>query len=122
MYAKIMTKMKISKKHPRYESLRIRELLASGVKKGITSVHGLLAHGRGEAFDYMIGEKTTAQAKNQIKKAAKMLKKAKHPVISVNGNSAALCARELVKLGKAVPAVLEVNIFHVSMARERKIK
>ena len=70
----------------------------------------------------MIGEKTTAQAKNQIKKAAKMLKKAKHPVISVNGNSAALCARELVKLGKAVPALLEVNIFHVSMARERKIK
>src|SRR3989338_232817 len=110
MYAKIMTKMKLSKKHPRHESLRIRELLAAGVKKGITSVHGLLAHGRGEAFDYMIGEKTTALARRQIKKAAKMLKKARYPVISVNGNSAALCAKELVELSKVVPAVLEVNI------------
>ena len=52
--------------------------------------------------------------KEQIKKAAKMLVKASYPVISVNGNAAALCADELVKLSKSIPAKLEVNIFHSS--------
>jgi len=48
----------IPKSHPRYESLRTRDLIAGGVEKGIASIHGLIAHGRGEAFDYLIGEKT----------------------------------------------------------------
>ncbi len=112
----------IPKSHPRYKSLKTRDVIVDGVKRGITSVHGLLAHGRGEAFDYMIGEKTTADAKRQIKKAAKLLLNAKNPVISVNGNVAALCAREIVKLSKAIPAKLEVNIFHKSKKRELKIK
>ena len=45
----------IPKSHPRYTSLKIREKIVDGVKKGITSQHGLIAHGRGEAFDYIIG-------------------------------------------------------------------
>tara|TARA_Y100000310_G_C20582448_1_gene763693 strand:- start:252 stop:887 length:636 start_codon:yes stop_codon:yes gene_type:complete len=111
----------VPKSHPRYRSLKIRDQIVAGVKKGITSEHGLLAHGRGEAFDYMIGEKTTRNAKQQIKKAAKLLKKAKHPVISVNGNTAALVPKELVQLSKSIPAKLEVNIFHPSKAREKAI-
>ncbi|MBU90738.1 hypothetical protein CMO94_04300, partial [Candidatus Woesearchaeota archaeon] len=78
--------MSISKTHPRYISLKTREKIADGVKKGITSIHGLIAHGRGEAFDYLIGEKTIEAAKKSINKAAVLLLKAKNPVISVNGN------------------------------------
>jgi len=44
----------IPKSHPRYISLRTRNVLVEGVNKGITSIHGLIAHGRGEAFDYLI--------------------------------------------------------------------
>jgi 4-phosphopantoate---beta-alanine ligase len=113
--------MKVPKSHPRYLSLKTRDKIVEGVKKGVTSIHGLLAHGRGEAFDYMIGEKTTSLARKQIKKAAKLLLKAKNPVISVNGNVAALCAKDIVKLSKVIPAKLEVNIFHSSKKRERAI-
>tara|TARA_Y100000310_G_scaffold252829_1_gene259566 strand:- start:476 stop:1123 length:648 start_codon:yes stop_codon:yes gene_type:complete len=114
--------MKIPKNHPRYESLIIREKIVEGVKAGITSLAGLTAHGRGEAFDYLIGEKTTKAAEKSINDAADMLMLAKHPVISVNGNSAALVPKELVQLSKIIPAKLEVNIFHPSRDRELKIK
>ena len=112
----------VSKKHPRYESLRIRDKLVDGVKKGITSTHGLVAHGRGEAFDYLLGEKTTKVAKKSIDSAAALLLLAKNPVISVNGNAAVLVARDLVQLSRAIPAKLEVNIFHSSKKRELKIQ
>ena len=114
--------MKVPKTHPRYESLMTREKIVKGVEEGITSIHGLIAHGRGEAFDYLIGEKTTATAKKSIKAAAALLLAAKNPVISINGNAAALAARELIALSKVIPAKLEVNIFHPSKERELKIK
>ena len=44
--------------HPRYESLRLRDAIVAGVKRGVTSEHGLIAHGRGEAYDYLLGERT----------------------------------------------------------------
>lgn len=112
----------IPKSHPRYGSLKTRDLLADGIKKGITSVHGLIAHGRGEAFDYLLGERTTDVAKKSADSAAGLLLMAKHPVISVNGNTAALVPKELVELSKLVNAGLEVNIFHMSREREIKIK
>ena len=43
--------MKIPKSHPRYESLAIREKLVRAWKAGIVVPEGLIAHGRGEAFD-----------------------------------------------------------------------
>ena len=112
----------IAKSHPRYVSLKTREKIVNGINKGITSIHGLIAHGRGETFDYLIGEKTQPFAKKAIKAAAAILLLAKHPVVSVNGNAAALCAKEPVTLAKVIPAKLEVNIFHASKERERKIK
>jgi 4-phosphopantoate---beta-alanine ligase len=114
--------MEVPKSHPRYKSLMTREIIASGVHNGITSIHGLIAHGRGEAFDYLIGEKTTNAAKDSINAAAVLLLLAKHPVISVNGNAAALAPKELVELSKELRAPLEVNIFHTSKERELKIK
>ena len=114
--------MLVQKTHPRYESLMTREKIVKGVEKGITSVHGLIAHGRGEAFDYLIGEKTTETAKKSIEAAAALLLLSKNPVISVNGNAAALAAKELIALSNIIPAKLEVNIFHPSNERELKIK
>ena len=75
-----------------------RERLVAGVEAGITSVHGLIAQGRGEAFDYLIGEQSHPFALTAVEAAAALLLRARHPVISVNGNVAALAPREIVRL------------------------
>jgi 4-phosphopantoate--beta-alanine ligase len=98
--------------HPRYRSLVTREHLAECAKKGIVAWEGLTAHGRGEAFDYLIGERTTRSARIAERTAAAMLLTANHPVISVNGNTAALAAHEISALQKACGARVEVNLFH----------
>lgn len=108
--------------HPRYESLRLRESIVEGVKRGVTSQHGLIAHGRGEAYDYLLGERTHPFALAAIDAAAHLLCHASHPVISVNGNVAALVAADLVHLSDALDAPLEVNIFHASKQREQAIR
>ncbi|KAG2478696.1 MAG: Phosphopantothenate synthetase, archaeal [Nitrosopumilales archaeon] len=46
---------------------------------------------------------------------------AKNPVISVNGNIAALSAKEIVTLARIVDAKIEVNIFYSSDMRKRNI-
>jgi len=111
----------IPKSHPRAKSLLIREKLVDGFDDGIVAKEGLLAHGRGEAFDYLLGEKTTILAKKSIQAAAALLLLAKNPVISVNGNIAALSAKEIVKLARIVDAKIEVNIFYSSDTRKRNI-
>jgi 4-phosphopantoate--beta-alanine ligase len=108
--------------HPRYESLRLREAIVAGVQRGVTSQHGLIAHGRGEAYDYLLGERTHSFARAAIAAAAHLLSHARHPVISVNGNVAALAAGDLVRLGEILGAPLEVNIFHASKQREAAIR
>lgn len=108
--------------HPRYVSLKLRNAVAAGVEQGITSVHGLVAHGRGEAFDYLIGERTRIFARRAARAAAAMLRLAQYPVISVNGNAAALVPEGLARLGELLGAPLEVNLFHPSRARERAIR
>ena len=109
---------KVSPLHPRAESLRIRERLVEGFNAGLVVPEGLAAHGRGEAFDYILGEQTTKQARRAIEAAAAMLLLAKHPVISVNGNVATLVPVEIAKLAKATNAKIEVNLFHGSVKRE----
>jgi 4-phosphopantoate--beta-alanine ligase len=111
----------IPKSHPRYESLITRDKIVEGVKHGITSTQGLIAQGRGEAFDYLIGEKTTHSALRAEKTAAAMLILAQNPVISVNGNVAALVPEEIIRLSEAVNAPLEVNLFHRTEERVNKI-
>lgn len=117
-----MKKSDVPKSHPRYLSLHYRDLLVDGVEAGITSLHGLTAHGRGETCDYLIGEKTFPFAKSAVDAAAALLILTKHPVISVNGNTAALVPAEFVQLAKLVGNNLEVNLFHASKDREKKIK
>jgi len=114
-------KITVPKSHPRFISLFYRDLLVDGVERGITSLSGLTAHGRGEAFDYLIGEKTQLFARKAIEVAAAQLLLTKRAVISVNGNAAALVPKELVELSQLTGALLEVNLFHRSKTREKKI-
>lgn len=107
----------IPQDHPRYESLLAREKVASGVKMGITSVQGLIAQGRGESFDYLIGEKSTKSALYAERAAVAALLLAKNPVISVNGNVAALAPDKVVALSGVTGAKLEVNLFHRTETR-----
>ena len=107
--------------HPRYASLVARERVAEGVRRGYTSTQGLIAQGRGECFDYLIGEKTTPAALQAIRAAAAMLLLAERPALSVNGNVAALAAEEMVALAAALKIPLEVNLFHRSEERVAKI-
>ncbi len=113
--------MKIPKSHPRYQSLVRREKLVQAWRDGIVVPEGLIAHGRGEAFDYLFGEQTTAPALVAEKAAAAFLLGAKRPVISVNGNVAALAPVRVVRLAESVPARIEVNLFHRTEVRIRKI-
>lgn len=111
----------IPKDHPRYESLMIRERLVEGVRKGVAVLEGLIAHGRGEAFDYLIGERSPEVMDGAYRAAAAMLLLAKDPVISVNGNVAALCPKEVVELAREANSKLEVNLFHRSRERAERI-
>jgi 4-phosphopantoate--beta-alanine ligase len=114
--------MKIPKEHPRAESLRVREKLLEHYSRGVVAHAGLIAHGRGEAFDYLLGEKTTKPAFEAVRAAAAALLTAKHPVVSVNGNAAALVADDIVKLSEATGARIEVNLFYRSAKREKAIE
>jgi len=108
--------------HPRAESLRIREKLIKGLERGIVAKAGLIAHGRGEAFDYILGEVTHDFAIEAMQAAIAAFLVAKNPVFSVNGNVAALVPEEYVKLAKIVGAKLEVNLFYRTKERELAIK
>ena len=112
---------KIAPTHPRASSLIIREKLVDGFKNGIVVPHGLIAHGRGEAFDYLLGERTTKYAYEAEKAAVCLLLLSKKSIISVNGNTAALCARDLVTLSNVTKSRIEVNLFHKSVARSNTI-
>lgn len=113
--------MKIPRSHPRYDSLVRRERLVRAWKAGIVAPEGLIAHGRGEAWDYLFGEATSAPALVAERAAAAYLLAAERPVISVNGNVAALAGREVVRLARMIPARIEVNLFHRSHVRVRRI-
>ncbi len=111
----------IPETHPRRESLLVRERLVRGFDCGLVAREGLLAHGRGEAFDYLLGEETTPEARDAIDAAAAQLLLAARPVISINGNVAALCPGEMVELARCAGARLEVNLFYGGAGRVQKI-
>jgi len=97
-------------------------MLVDGVESGITSKAGLIAHGRGEAFDYILGEKTIDSALKAEKAAVHELLEADNPVISINGNVVALVPGDIVKLSERLDAKLEVNLFHRTEERLKNIK
>lgn len=112
--------MTVPKSHPRYESLLLRERVSEGVKAGYTSPIGLIAHGRGEAFDYFLGERTSKFAKAACGAAVAKLMQG-DAVLSANGNVAALCPEDYVELSEAVNAPIEINLFYRTPERMRKM-
>ena len=107
----------IPKDHPRYESLLAREKVVAGVKMGITSIQGLISQGRSESFDYLIGERSTKSALYAERAAVAAILLAKKPVISINGNVAALAPERVVSLADITGAKIEVNLFHRTETR-----
>jgi 4-phosphopantoate--beta-alanine ligase len=116
-----MTDAEIPESHPRYESLITRHRIEEGVDLGITSRQGLIAQGRGEAFDYLLGEETIPSADEAERAAAAYLLRADHAVLSINGNVAALAPAEMVELAEATGADLEVNLFNRTEERMERI-
>ncbi|MFB6200691.1 MAG: 4-phosphopantoate--beta-alanine ligase [Halorhabdus sp.] len=116
-----MNDVDVPESHPRYESLLTRHRIEAGVEQGITSQQGLIAQGRGEAFDYLLGERTLDSADRAARAAAAQLLLADHPVISVNGNVAALVPDTLVELAAVTGADLEVNLFNRTDERMQAI-
>jgi len=107
--------------HPRKASLETRERLVQGFRRGLVAEQGLLAHGRGEAFDYLLAERTQPFATRAIRAAAAHLRLAARPVVSVNGNVAALCPEAVARVAKAAGARVEVNLFHRTEERVARI-
>ncbi|HJM19376.1 MAG TPA: hypothetical protein QF802_02850, partial [Candidatus Thalassarchaeaceae archaeon] len=60
----------IPRSHPRYNSLMGRKLLTDAAAEGLLADSALIAHGRGEAFDYLLGEATCDSALKAIKQAS----------------------------------------------------
>lgn len=114
--------MSVPDTHPRAKSLALRHRLVEGLHQGIVTESGLIAHGRGEAFDYLIGEKTHDFARTAIAMTSALLLRARHPVLSINGNAAALAPAEYAALQKDDPRlILEVNLFYWTEDRARNI-
>jgi len=112
----------IPKSHPRYNSLKQREMISTAMSAGIVHETGLIAHGRGEAFDYLIGEKTPIISNDAEKVSAAKLILSKKPVISINGNVAALVPKQCIKLAESINGQLEINLFHRTLNRIQKIE
>ncbi|RQG96476.1 4-phosphopantoate--beta-alanine ligase [Natrarchaeobius chitinivorans] len=110
--AEVEHEEEIPEDHPRYEDLLTRHRIERGVEKGITHLQGMHAEGRGSAFDYLLGEETIPSAVEAERAAAAHLLLADHPVLSINGNVAALVPAEMVELADVVDADLEVNLFN----------
>jgi 4-phosphopantoate---beta-alanine ligase len=108
--------------HPRAHSLHTRARLQAAVEAGLVHGTGLIAHGRGEAFDYLLGEQTPPEARFAIEAAARALHAARNPVLSLNGNVVALAGPACVALRAALPRLkLEVNLFHRTPERVAKL-
>lgn len=98
-----------------------REKIVEGIKQGYTSQVGLVAHGRGEAFDYLLGEKTNTYAHAACEAAvAKLI--STNSVLSANGNVAALCAEEYVALSEALDVPIEINLFYRTPERMKAME
>lgn len=107
--------------HPRYASLLMRHRLEVAAKRGMLADSAMIAHGRGEAFDYLLGERTTTSAMKAARQALATLQAAVQPVLSINGNVAALACDEMLRLANVLDCPVEVNIFYRTPERMEAI-
>ena len=94
-----------------------RKLLTEAASEGLLAESALIAHGRGEAYDYLIGERTMDCAAAAVEHAAAAMLCADSAVISVNGNTVALAGRELIRIAAIIGCPIEVNIYYRTDAR-----
>lgn len=99
----------------------MRHRLEVAAEKGMLAGSAMIAHGRGEAFDYLLGERTTTSALQATRQALATLQAAKKPVLSINGNVAALACDEMLRLADALSCAVEVNIFYRTPERMKAI-
>ena len=105
--------------HPRKSSLLSRKKMVEASKRGLLADSAMIAHGRGEAFDYLLGERTSASASVAIREAAARLLSATNPIISMNGNSTVLAGTEAIKIATMIGCPIEVNIYYRTEERMR---
>jgi 4-phosphopantoate--beta-alanine ligase len=116
------TSPEIPADHPRAKSLHYRHLLVEGMEAKVVTPSGLCAHGRGEAFDYLLGEQTPVFADQAIYAAVAALLSAKHPIISINGNVAALIPNEITDFSNLTNIPMEINLFYRAPGRVEAIE
>jgi len=116
-----MSDFAADKSHPRYQSLLMRHRLEMAAKAGMLADSALIAHGRGEAFDYLLGEATIASAHDATMEALAYLQNADCAVISLNGNAIALAGKELMQLASLLKIPVEVNIFYRTPERMKAL-
>jgi len=99
----------------------MRHRLEMAAKAGMLADSALIAHGRGEAFDYLLGEATIASAHDATMEALAHLQNADCAVISLNGNAIALAGKELMQLASLLKIPVEVNIFYRTPERMKAL-
>ncbi len=102
----------VPESHPRYTSLMARKKLTDAAAAGMLADSALIAHGRGEAFDYLLGEVTCEPAREAIAETAARLQASENCVISVNGNTVALAGPHLIACAAILDCPIEVNIYY----------
>ena len=107
----------VPESHPRFASLMARKKMTDAAAAGMLAESALIAHGRGEAFDYLLGEKTCDAAEKAILETSARMKAAERCVISVNGNAVALAGMELIVCAAVLNCPVEVNIYYRTPAR-----
>ena len=102
----------VPESHPRYASLMARKMLTDAAAAGMLADSALIGHGRGEAFDYLLGEETCEPARKAIVETAARLQSSEKCVISVNGNAVALAGPQLIACAAVLNCPIEVNIYY----------
>ena len=102
----------IPNSHPRRTSLLARQSLVDAAAEGLLADSAMIAHGRGEAFDYLLGETTSDSAMDAIRQSAARLLAAERPVISVNGNTVVLAGEHLIRVAAVIGCPIEVNLYY----------
>ncbi len=98
--------------HPRYRSLMSRKQMVEAASKGMLADSALIAHGRGEAFDYLLNESTCEAAIKAISEVAMRLLVAERPVLSLNGNTTALAGDVMIACAAVLDCPIEINIYY----------
>ena len=111
----------VPESHPRYASLKARKQLTEAANAGLLAESALIAHGRGEAFDYLIGEVTCDAARDAIAEVAARLRSADKPILSVNGNTVALAGPQMIVCAAVLSCPIEVNIYYRTPERMRAL-